>query len=345
MTAAKKEKMFEGPLMQLATDAIAAHGVPRPIAEDCAEILVMADMMGLTTHGVGRILSYGERLAIGGIDPLATFTVDAPAPAMRRVNGANGLGPAIGYFALREGMKAARETGIAIVFCSGSNHFGPIAPYSLIAAREGFATLISSNASVTIAPTGGRETRLGNNPMGFGFPNPGGDPIILDMAMSVAARGKIRDARKAGTQIPEGWATDKDGRPTTDPNAALDGLLLPFGGHKGYGLSLCVDMMSGLLSGAAYLTHVSSWVDAPEKPQNVGHSFVLIDTARVMPPDILTQKMDDFGDILHSTPPVDADAPVMLPGERELKRMARARDEGFHVDADTMARLREMVSN
>jgi LDH2 family malate/lactate/ureidoglycolate dehydrogenase len=344
MSPAEKEKMFEGPLMQLATNAIASHGVPQPIAEDCAEILVMAEMMGLTTHGVGRILSYGERLAIGGIDPLASFKVEAPAPAMRRVDGANGLGPAIGYFALREGMKAARETGIAIVFCSGSNHFGPIAPYSLIAALEGFATLISSNASVTIAPTGGRETRLGNNPMGFGFPNPGGDPIILDMAMSVAARGKIRDARKAGVPIPEGWATDKDGHPTTDPNAALDGFLLPFGGHKGYGLSLCVDMMSGLLSGAAYLTHVSSWVDAPEKPQNVGHSFVLIDTARLMPPDILTQKMDDFGDILHSTPPVDAEAPVMVPGERELKRMAHARDNGFFVDADTMARLREMVS-
>src|SRR5690606_28704044 len=165
----------------------------------------------------------------------------------------------VGAHALRAALAAAAETGIAVALCHGSNHFGPIAPYALQAAQRGFASLIASNATTTIAPSGGSDARLGNNPMGFGFPNPGGDPVILDMAISVVARAKIRDAAKAGQPIPEGWATDADGRPTTDPKAALDGFLLPVGGYKGYGLSAAVDMLTGVLSGAAFLTHVRSW--------------------------------------------------------------------------------------
>ncbi len=338
------EMIFEKDLMPLAVSALMSFGVPRSSADDCAQILVMAEMMGLTTHGVGRILSYGERLAIGGIDPAAEFRVDAPGPAMRRIDGANGLGPSIGSCALREAMTTARDTGIAIVFCAGSNHFGPIAPYALMAAEQGFASLIASNATTTIAPSGGREARLGNNPMGFGFPNPGGRPIILDMAMSVVARAKIRDAEKAGTAIPEGWATDADGHPTTDPRAALDGFLLPFGGYKGYGLSLCVDMLTGLLSGAAYLTHVKSWVDDPEEPQNLGHTFILIDTKRLFPERDLSEKMNDFSTLIHDTPAADPANPVLLPGERELTRMEAARQSGLEVSAETLAKLRALAT-
>ena len=330
-------------MQTLCVAALTSFGVPGQAAEDCARILVLGEMMGLTTHGVGRILSYGERLAIGGIDPKAELRVEAPAPAMRRIDGCNGLGPSIGAVALRQAMEAARETGIAIVFCAGSNHFGPIAPYALLAAQSGFASLIASNASVTIAPSGGREARLGNNPLGFGFPNPGGMPIILDMAMSVVARGKIRDAAKAGTPIPEGWATDAEGRPMTDARTALDGFLLPFGGYKGYGLSLCVDMLTGLLSGAAYLTHVKSWVDDPEDPQNLGHTFVLIDTARLMPASDLSERMTDFQRQVHGTPPVDPDQPVLLPGERELKRLEAARASGMDVNGETLAKLRVLA--
>ena len=121
-------------------------------------------------------------------------------------------------------MELARETGVGIVFARASNHFGPVAPYSLIAAEAGFASIIGSNASTTIAPWGGRDARLGNSPVGFCVPNPGGQPILLDMALSVVARAKIRNAAKRGEAIPPTWATDKDGKPTTDPNAALDGL-------------------------------------------------------------------------------------------------------------------------
>ena len=225
----------------------------------------------------------------------------------------------------------------------GSNHFGPIAPYALMAAEQGFASFICSNATTTIAPSGGREARLGNNPLGFGFPSPGGDPVILDMAMSVAARAKIRDAAAAGQPIPEGWATDADGRPTTDPVAALKGFLLPMGGYKGYGLSLCVDLLAGVLSGAAYLTHVQSWVDRPDAPQDLGHAFILLNAKALMPGPTLSDRMEDFAGILRQTPATDPATPVMLPGEREIRALKRSREQGIALDAALVAKLQALA--
>jgi LDH2 family malate/lactate/ureidoglycolate dehydrogenase len=246
--------------------------------------------------------------------------------------------------ALEASIGLARETGVGIAFARASNHFGPVAPYSLLAAEAGFASIIGSNASTTIAPTGGRDARLGNSPVGFCVPNPGGQPILLDMALSVVARAKIRGAAKRGEAIPPTWATDKDGRPTTDPKAALDGFLLPIGGHKGYGLALIVDLFAGLLSGAAYLTHVSSWADNPEAPQDLGHFFFLIDAARLGPPEWLAGRMRDFAAILHDAPRADPATPVLLPGEIELGKLERHRRDGIALDPALISRLESLAA-
>ncbi len=261
------------------------------------------------------------------------------APAIVRVDGDNGTGPVVGLRALEAAMEAARRCGVGVAFARGSNHFGPISPYALIAAEAGFASVIGSNATTTIAPWGGTDARLGNSPLGFGVPNPGGAPFLLDMAMSVVARAKIRNAFKRGESIPESWATDKDGRATTDPKAALDGFLLPIGGHKGYGLALLVDLFAGLLSGAAYLTHVKSWLDNPDEPQNLGHFFILIDCQRLGSTDWLAERMNDFAAILHGSAPADADRPVLVPGEIELGKMARQRRDGIALPAEVVALL------
>jgi ureidoglycolate dehydrogenase (NAD+) len=242
-------------------------------------------------------------------------------------------------------MDAARECGIGIALARGSNHFGPISPYSLIAAEAGFASIIGSNATTTIAPWGGSDARLGNSPIGFGVPHPGGQPFLLDMAMSVVARAKIRNAFKRGESIPDTWATDKGGRPTTDPKAALDGFLQPVGGHKGYGLALLVDLFAGLLSDAAYLTHVKSWVDAPDEPQNLGHFFILIDTRRLGSAQWLTQRMSDFAAILHGSPAVEAHRPVLVPGEIELAKMAQQRRDGIRLDPAVLDLLQRHAAN
>jgi ureidoglycolate dehydrogenase (NAD+) len=316
-------------------------GLAEADATEVSTVLLLADLFGLSTHGFSRVESYGERLLMGGIRAQPSIRVERVAPALLMVDGDNGVGPLVGMRALRAAMEAARETGMAMAFARGSNHFGPISPYSLIAAEAGFASMIGSNATTTIAPWGGTDARLGNSPLGFGVPNPAGQPFLLDMAMSVAARAKIRNAAKRGESIPDTWATDREGLPTTDPRAALDGFLLPIGGHKGYGLALMVDLFSGLLANAAYLTHVKSWVDAPEEPQNLGHFFILIDTSRLGPSSWLGERMQDFAQILHDSPPARPDSPVIVPGEIELARMARQKKEGLRMPNEVIEKLRE----
>ena len=333
----------ETELLALATSALAGFGMSKDAAAAAARILVYADMFGIHTHGVERILSYGERLRIGGIKADADITATAMTPSIISVDGDNGLGPLVGMRALEEAMSAARTNGLALALVKASNHFGPVCPYSYIAAQEGFATLIGSNATTTIAPWGGSEAKLGNNPFGFGLPNPNGDPFMLDMAMSVVARAKIRSAMKAGDRIPESWATDRDGNPTSDPAEALGGFLQPFGGHKGYGLALVVDLIAGLLSGAAYLSHVKSWVDTPEEPQNLGHYFLLIDVGRLGPSDWLADRLKDFTDILHNTAPMSADNPVLVPGELEMNAYRQAKAHGIELDRDLINELERLL--
>ncbi|AXA54227.1 Ldh family oxidoreductase [Pseudomonas thivervalensis] len=314
-------------------------GLGPTAAEQVSNVLVLADLFGLTTHGLSRIESYGERLECGGISASAEPAMETLAPAIARIDGRNAVGPLVGMAALETGMKMARQFGIGLVLARGSNHFGPVSPYSYIAAEQGFASIIGSNATTTISPSGGSDARLGNSPLGFGVPNPDGNHFMLDMAMSVVARAKIRNALTRGERIPDNWATDANGKPTTDPRAALDGFLLPIGGHKGYGLALVVDLLAGLLSNAAYLTHVKSWVDAPDQPQNLGHFFILIDTARLGSPDWLQGRMTDFASILHQSPAVEPTSPVIVPGEIELKKMHRHMREGVPVDATTQRLL------
>jgi LDH2 family malate/lactate/ureidoglycolate dehydrogenase len=336
--------LTETELHDLATRALVGLGVAPTDASDAARILVLGDLFGVHTHGVSRLESYGERLAMGGIDAKAGIRMERVAPAIVKVDGGNGVGPLVGYRALESAMQLAREFGVGVAFARNSNHFGAIAPYSLIAAEAGFASIIGSNSTATIAPTGGREARVGNSPVAFGVPNPGGRPVILDMALSVVARAKIRDALKKGGSIPDTWATDKEGKATTDPKAALDGFLLPIGGYKGYGLALIVDLFAGLLSGASYLTHVTSWVDEPEAPQDLGHFFILIDTRNLGPSTWLAERVTDFVQILHATPPADPAKPVLVPGEMEMDRLERHRRDGIPVDPELRAKLEAYAS-
>jgi LDH2 family malate/lactate/ureidoglycolate dehydrogenase len=333
----------EAGLGGLAARALGGLGVAPGDAADVARILVLGDLFGHHTHGVSRVESYGERIRVGGIDPRAQPVVEEAAPAVSRVDGRNALGPVVGMRSLEAAMKAARKHGVGVALARNSNHFGAVGPYCWLAAEAGFASVVASNASVTIAPTGGSEARLGNSPIGFGVPGEPGAPIILDMAMSVVARAKIRAALKRGDPIPDTWATDREGRPTSHPAAAMDGFLLPIGGYKGYGLALAVDLLAGLLPGAAYLTHVNSWSEAPREPGNLGHFFLAIDTHVLGPREWLVERMRDFAAILHDTPPSDAAKPVLLPGERERGNLPRQPRGGVEVDDDVLAK-REMLA-
>jgi ureidoglycolate dehydrogenase (NAD+) len=338
--ASETETIDVTSLESLCAAALEAAGARPADAAACVRILLEAELMGISTHGAVRVPDYARRLRGGGIDAHAVPKLERHAPSLALIDGCNALGPVVGLRALEAGLEMARETGIAYVGCRASNHFGAIAPYGRIACEAGFVMLAGTNASTTMPPWGGKALRLGNNPFCVAAPGAGGAHFILDMAMSVAARGKIRAALKAGRPIPEGWAADKEGRPTTDPAAALAGFLLPFGAHKGSGLSMAVDLLSGVLSGARFLTDVVTWVDNATEPQGTGHFFVLIDPARLTGREAYAAAMARFRELITQTPAADPAEPVLLPGERELARRAQALAHGVELPAALIAELR-----
>lgn len=323
-------------LKQLSNAALVAVGVPAEDAAAVTRVLVEADMMGIATHGVIRLTPYTTRIRMGGVKAKPRVIVEARAPSLAVVDGDNGLGPVIGTRALKAAMAMAAATGIAYVGCRNSNHFGAMMPYALTACDAGFVMIAATNAGPTMPPWGGAEAKIGNNPLCVAAPVPGGAHFILDMAMSVAARGKIRIAERNKTPIPEGWAVDKDGRPTTDAAAAMRGFLVPFGGHKGSGLSLAVDILAGVITGAGFLTGIASWTEQPKEPQRAGHFFLLIDPARLTGADAFAKSMTEFRQIVRSTRPADPESPVLLPGEREQKHRQATLTEGVTVPADVL---------
>lgn len=330
-------------LKRLCAAVLAAAGASAEDARTAAHVLVETEMMGISTHGAIRVPGYADRLRSGGIDARAVPVLERRAPSLALLDGANGLGPVVGMHALAAAREIAAETGIAYVGCRRSNHYGAVAPYAREACEDGFVMVAGTGASLTMPPWGGTQLRTGNNPLCFAAPCPDGVHFILDMAQSVAARGKIRAALARGETIPEGWATDKDGRATTDPAAAIAGFLLPVGGHKGSGLAMAVDILSAVLTGARFLTDVSSWLENPDRPQALGHFFVLIDPARLVGREAFASAMARFQAILRDTPPVDPVQPVRLPGEREHACRAKALREGVTIPESLLAELRALA--
>lgn len=331
-------------LTGLAQSALTSSGISPGDAADIAHVLVTADLFGIHTHGVQRIPQYLDRVRVGGVNAHPRIRTDAPAGAIRLVDGDNGIGPLIGRRALHEALDAGGATGVGVAFVKRSNHFGPVMPYLYEAASRGFAAIIASNASTTIAPWGGKATKVGNNPLGWGVPT-GTDPIMLDVALSVVARAKIRAAASAGEKIPTTWATDSAGIPTDDPAAALAGYLQPIAGHKGYGLSVMVDLFAGVLSGASYLDRISSWSTHPKDPQELGHFFIVINTAVLGSQDELNRRTADFRDRLLSTPAADPAAPVRLPGQSEMANLRRQQSGGIDIHITDVEKLRELSSH
>tara|TARA_R110002110_G_scaffold30683_22_gene108579 strand:- start:5873 stop:6913 length:1041 start_codon:yes stop_codon:yes gene_type:complete len=324
---------------RLARQAFEGAGLTPQRAEAAARVLFDAELMGISTHGAARLVSYCSRMQEGSIDAAADITVERRAASLGLVDGGNGLGTAVAAEALGLVLSMVEDAGIAYVGCRHSNHLGALAPYALQACEKGYLLIAGSNSSAMMAPWGGAEVRLGNNPIAVGVPVSDGSHVILDIAMSEAARSKIRTAAKAGTPIPSGWAADSDGVPTTDPVAALAGLLLPIGGHKGSGLALIVDILSGVLTGGSFLNEVASGAESPDQRSNLGHFFLAIDPDRLIGRVAFDEAMGRFRSIVASTPPARGTERVTLPGERMLARHREALAKGVSLPHDLHASL------
>ncbi len=319
-------------------------GVPETAAWEAAAPLVTAEMMGIATHGLSRVVDYTTRIAAGGIDAKAVPQVEALAPALVRVDGQDALGPLTATRALQAGVIAARAAGVAAVFVRRGTHVGALAPYLLDAAGQGFACVFTCNTAPMIAPAGARTAMVGNMPLGIGLPGGGGGPLILDMAMTVVSRSRIRAAAEAGHDIPEGWAMGPDGTPTTDPVAGLKGLIAPIGGEKGARLALSLDLFSGLLSGARFMDDIPDTHRTPEKAPGVGYAILLIDADRLLGKAALAARMQTAQDKLANARAVDPESAPRLPGARALAALRTARAEGFQPDPETLAKLTALAT-
>ncbi|KAE8441404.1 hypothetical protein EG329_004993 [Mollisiaceae sp. DMI_Dod_QoI] len=257
-----------------------ANSVPPTNATIIARALVLADLRGVDTHGMNRIPSYLERIRQGVLDPRAEPVVKQVTPVVVSVDGKNGFG----FLGAEGGMKAciemAKVYGIGMASIKHSNHFGMSAWLVQRALDEGLMSLVFTNSSPALPVWGGREKLMGVSPIACGAPGPTSGPFagkdfILDMAPSIAARGKIYKALRRGEKIPKEWALDKDGHPTEDPAKALEGVMLPMGGPKGSALAVMMDVFSGVLSGSAFAGGVTGPYDA-SRPADVGHFLVAI---------------------------------------------------------------------
>jgi LDH2 family malate/lactate/ureidoglycolate dehydrogenase len=267
------------------------NGVPAENAAVVANCLVQADLRGVDTHGINRIPSYMARIREGVLDPKASPTLNSITPVVAQVDGKNGFGFLAAHLGMDAAIKMAKEFGIGMVSIKHSNHFGMSAWIVQQAINAGMMSLVFTNSSPALPVFGGKEKIMGVSPLACGAPAGKTKPFILDMAPSIAARGKIYKAKRRGEKIPMDWALDSEGRPTDDPEKALDGVMLPMGGPKGSALAIMMDVFSGVLSGSAFAGQVTNPYD-PSKPADVGHFLIAIKPDIFMSLEEFKERMD-----------------------------------------------------
>lgn len=319
-------------------------GVPADYAETVAQSLIHADLRGIESHGLARMPIYVERIEQGLIHPQNSVKVIADEGATILLDGQNQLGAVIGLQALERSMNRAKQTGIAMAGVRQSNHFGACSFYAEKAIEAGMILLVFTNAPETMAPIGGTRSFFGSNPLAVGIPARTEPPFLLDMATTVVARGKIALAAKKGESIPLGWAIDEQGRPTTNPEEALFGSILPVGGAKGYGLAMFIDVLTGILTGAGFGKTVYSLYDNLEHPQNIGHAFMVIDVDHFTPREHFLDQMDAYIRQIKSQPKADHVSEIYIPGELELRQSIIRKQQGILLAQPVIDELMELGS-
>jgi LDH2 family malate/lactate/ureidoglycolate dehydrogenase len=330
-------------MLEFATAVYAAQGVPEKDARLIADTLVQADLWGHQSHGVLRLGWYLDRLRNKVMNPVTQpeFVIDGGAMAV--IDGHDGVGHVLAKLAADEAIKRAKAHGIGAVGVRMSNHFGTCMYYTLMGARVGCVMMLTSNGGPAMAPWGGRKKIVGTNPWSIAAPAGKHAPFVVDMANTGVARGKIYLARNKRQKIPLGWAINNDGVPTTDPQEAIDGIILPMAEHKGYAIAAMVDMMSGVLTGSGFLSSVHSPYKTAEK-SNCGHFMLAINIEAMQPLTAFNTRMEEFVAELKSVPLAQGFDEVFYPGEMEARNDKRNRSQGIQYPEDTIADLKRIAA-
>jgi LDH2 family malate/lactate/ureidoglycolate dehydrogenase len=326
-------------ISRVVEEIFVATGMSRDDANEIAESLVAADQRGIHSHGTLRVPEYVEKLTVGGVNPRGRPRVVSSVGGALVVDGDNAMGQVAAAFAMRAAIDRARETKVAFAAVRGSNHCGALDRWVLRAASEGMVGLASTNALPTMAPWGGRDKIVGMNPFAAAFPAGNEPPIVLDTAFGATAHGKIRVYHQKGRAIPDGWAYDSQGSPTTDPAVAIAGLIQPVGQHKGIGLAIVMGMMSTLLSGASYGTELGDMISGP-KPGHDGHFFAALEIAAFQPLEQVKVRVDLISREIQQSRPAESSTRLYPPGLLETEFATLYGRDGIPLNNATVEGIR-----
>jgi len=342
-TAPNRSAAAESTLDRAALETWVAHlvetwGYGADDAAFLAASLVDANLRGVDSHGVIRLPAYERRITERLVDPAAAPVVSIDGSVVR-VDANGSAGQIATRAALEAALELSRRTGIAAAAVRGSTHFGAAGFYARRLAEQGAVALVVSNSEPIVVPHGGREPLLGTNPIAFAAPTRG-LPVSLDMATSTSAMGKVLVAQAAGRPIPPTWGVDADGEPTTDADAVT--ALLPAGGPKGYGLGFLVEILGGVLTGAAVARDIGHMYNDFTKPQDVGHWLLVVDIEHFLPLAEFTDRIQALVDLAHAVAPAAGFSSVLVPGEPEDRTAEQRTRDGIQLPAATLAELREL---
>lgn len=318
-------------------------GVPAEDALLAADALVQADLWGHQSHGVLRLGWYYARLRNQAMNAVTRTEIALDSGAVAVLEGNDGVGPVVAQQACEEAVRRAKQHGLGAVSVRNSNHFGTCMYFTRQAAAQGCVMLLTSNAGPNMAPWGGLRKMIGTNPWSIAAPAGKYGSLVMDMANSGVARGKIYLANNRRESIPDHWAIDAEGRPTTDPQKALEGFILPMAGHKGYVMGVMVDVLSGVLSGSQYLDTVHGPYD-PVNKSGAGHLFLAMNVEAFQPIAEFNRRAEDYIERLTGVPLAAGHKKVYFPGELENENDAANRANGIELPEDTVADLRRVAS-
>jgi len=291
-------------------------GLPSADAQVLAKTLVEADLRSVHTHGVNALTGYVRRLQGGGANKTPNVRIVSESPGVAVVDGDAGLGQVVAHFAMTTAIERAKVNGIGAVAARNSSHFGAAGYYAAMALDHDMIGFATTSAGNRIAPIGGKTPVVGNNPLAWAIPAGKEQPVLLDMAQSVVAAGKLGMAARKGERIPFGWALDKEGRPTDDPRTGSAGLLVPVGGPKGFGLAIVMDVLSGALSGAFFGRELAR-THQPDKASGIGHFFMAINVDQFQPIDEFKGRIDRMIRDIKDSEPAEGTRELYLAGEIE----------------------------